>query len=181
MKKIVLIGLSLLFLISCEESPETKFSHDGVSFLSPKGWKITEQETIEDGGYYLSVKRDGLNSGGLLTITWFDGEVELDYLLEQYKTNLQENYRKLNTTLNFSEAQAKTFNKIDCSSIEYNTTYLASKVLGEIIGFYHNGKTFCVLKQDLAKDVEKSRKGFAIIENSFVVEILEIVPEASQP
>ena len=47
MKNLLFLITSSLIFFSCNESPETKFEKDGVSFICPQGWAITDQEDLD--------------------------------------------------------------------------------------------------------------------------------------
>jgi len=58
-------SIILLFIFfvcnSCQETPEAKFEKDGITLISPKGWKITDEENLDDQGYHLSVSVRGID------------------------------------------------------------------------------------------------------------------------
>jgi len=76
-KPLILIASIFLFITSCSESKPAKFERDGVLITSPTGWEITDQESIDDQGYYLSIEKDGFDSSGIVTMTWINGEIDL--------------------------------------------------------------------------------------------------------
>ena len=166
-----LISILILFTCSsCQETPQAKFEKDGISLTSPKGWKITDEGNIEDQGYFLSIEKDGLNSSGLITLSWVIGEFDLNEWIEIYKDELKNNLVYRNSNLSFSNEKQDKFNGITTTSLEYSVSLFGLKHEGIIHFFYENNKTFALLKQEAIEDKIKNKNGFELIERSFKIE-----------
>ena len=148
---------------------QKKFNKEGVSFNIPKDWSITEEEDWDGEGYYLSVEKDGLDSSGMVTMTWINGEIDLDEWLEETKTDFKTNLGK-NSKLKFDKEVSTTYNNIESKSVSYTFSLIGFKHRGNIILFYKNGKSFLMIKQEANEDIKKNKKGFVIIEESFLLE-----------
>lgn len=85
---LILIASIFLLLTSYSESKPAKFERDGFSITSPTGWGITDEENIDDLGYYLSIEKDGFDSSGIITITWVNGEMDLNEWVDIYNEEL---------------------------------------------------------------------------------------------
>lgn len=159
----------LVVLISCQESPETKFEKDGIRFVCPTGWKITEEQSIETGGYYLAIEKDGFNSSGILSVSWINTELDFTEWINIYKDELKDNIIYKNADLTFGKTYPAEFNTMRSTAIDFTANIVGLKHEGTILIFYENGKTFAVLKQQAVEDKVKNEKGFEAIEKSFSV------------
>lgn len=159
----------LVVLISCQESPERKFEKDGITFVCPKGWKITEEQYIETGGYYLVVEKDGFNASGIVSISWINTEFDFNEWITIYKDELQDNIIYKNSDLTFGKTYPAEFNGVPATAIDFTANIVGLKHQGTILIFYESGKTFAVLKQQAVEDTINNEKGFETIENSFRV------------
>lgn len=169
MKFQIIYGLLLISVLSCkQETPEFKFEKEGVSFTCPAGWNISEEENIDDMGYYLSVEKDGFNSSGLVSITWVSDSLVLQDYIELYKDELRNNIIYKNSNLNFQPSKISEFNTISSNSAQFEVSILGLKHEGEIITFYGPNKTFVIFRQEAIEDRLKNHLGFEIIEKSFV-------------
>lgn len=166
--------LILLFILfahnSCQEASETEFKKDGISLTSPKGWKITDQENLDDQGYYLSIEKEGLNSSGLISISWINGELDLKEWINMYKDELRNNIIYKNSNLIFEKENKSMFNNINTTSLNFSTSLLGINHEGNIHFFYEKGRTFAILKQEAIEDQVKNKHGFKLIEQSFKIE-----------
>lgn len=169
MRNILFAIFFLSVLFSCTEVPETKFEKDGISLTCPKGWKITEEENIDE-GYYLSIEKAGFGSSGLVTIIWINNRLDLSEWLNIYKDELSNNIVYKNSNLMFGENHKNEFNKVSSVAVEFTASIIGSKHEGIIQAFYGKDKTICVLKQEAIEDKSKNKNGFEMIEQSFKIE-----------
>ncbi|WP_324025576.1 hypothetical protein QSV08_20675 [Maribacter sp. BPC-D8] len=169
-KPLILIASIFLFLTSCSESKPAKFERDGVSITSPTGWGITDEENIDDLGYYLSVEKDGFDSSGIITITWVNGEMDLNEWVDIYKEELENNIIYKNSKLNFKSVAEGSFNDINSTSLKFTASILGLDHEGDIHFFYKGDKTFAILIQQATEDNATNKPGFDLIEKSFSVE-----------
>lgn len=169
----ILFLIIVLFISSCQESPEAKFEKDGVSFISPEGWEVTEEENLDNEGYYLAIERDGFNSSGLITITWANYEIDLDEWLNVYVDDLKSNIIYKNSNISFSNVIESEFSEISTKTISFKVSIVGVKHEGVISAFYANNRTFSILKQEAIEDKLDNKKGFDLIEKSFKIEEVE--------
>ena len=166
--KNVLRFILVSFLFSCHSSQETKFEKSGISFTCPSGWKITDEENLNDAGYYLSCEKEGLNSSGLLTISWVNDSMALTEMLEIHKAEMEKNIVLKHSDLTFGNGEDAKFKDYNSKSVNFSTTLLGLKSEGMIYCFYANGKTITILRQEAIEDKSDNSEGFKIIENSFL-------------
>ena len=60
MRNTIYLIMTFVLLMSCKETTESKFEKDGISLTCPSGWKIIDEENLDNQGYYLSIEKDGL-------------------------------------------------------------------------------------------------------------------------
>ena len=166
MKKPILILLTLLFLFSCEETPESKFEKDGVFLLSPKGWNISDQEDFGS-GYYLSIEKDGFDSSGIVVVMWFNDILDRTELINNFMAELSDQWM-------FSDISSRSiindrFNSISSLSLQYEGNVFGLPHEGIAHSFHTKGKTFYIAKQSVVEDRYINEKGFELIEKSFRV------------
>ena len=167
-------ALAVLFIFaiftSCQQSPETKFSKDGISMTCPAGWKITDEGPIEDQGYSISIEKDGLNSSGLLAVSWLNDSLDLNAYMEIYLEEMKGNavYKTSNITFEpFSDSQ---YNKNNSLSVKYKLSLLSVAHTGVIHIFYGNNKTVAILRQEAVEDLGENKDGFELLERTFTVD-----------
>lgn len=167
MKNLLILLLVVFASISCQETPETKFKKDGVSFIVPKGWEITDEENFYDEGYYLAIEKDGLSSSGLITVTWVNGEFELNEWIEEHKVEIKNSNFGENSDVVFGDTYESKFNSFNALSMSYTFTSFGLKHDGIIHVFHEKEKTFSLLIQEATEDKSKNKGGFEFIEKSF--------------
>ena len=170
MKYILISFLTITILMGCQESPETKFKKNGISFTCPTGWKITEEENLDNQGYYLSIEKDGINSSGLLTMSWVNDSLNLDELLEIFMDELKNNIIYNHSNLTFETPANNVFNTNKSLSVNFDVSIIGLKHEGIIHVFFGKDKTIAILKQEAIEDKKKNIGGFDIIEQSFMSE-----------
>lgn len=170
MKKYLFFALFLFIISACQESVETQFTREGVSITSPKGWKITDQENIDDQGYYLTIEKDGLNSSGLFVLSWVNGPLDLHEWMKMNQDGLKDNIIFRNTNLKFGDLENDRFNNLNTISSKFTVSVLGLKHEGFIHVFYEKDKSFAVVRQEALEDKSDNKPGFEIIEQSFKVE-----------
>ena len=137
---------------------------------SPQGWKISDEENLDDQGYYLSIEKDGLESSGLFSLTWVYGEFELNDWIRVHKEEMKNNIIYRNSNLAFGGLHESKFNNLNTSSLEYTVSLLGVKHEGTFHFFHAQEKTFTVVIQEAIEDRADNRAGFEMIEQSFKVE-----------
>jgi len=147
----------------------SKFQKKGVSLTCPKGWKITDEENFDDEGYYLSIEKNGFNSSGLITITWYYEILELEEVMNVAIEELKKSFIHKNSNLKLGELHQNKYNFIDTAAVNFSMSTIGLKHRGEIHVFHKEGKIFCINKQEAIEDKGKNSEGYKIIENSFVV------------
>lgn len=169
MKKLIYSILILLVFVSCKDTPQTMFKKDGVFLTCPKGWKITDKDSLDGQGYYLSIEKAGLNSSGLITITWINNELDQNEWINSYKDGLRNNLIYKNSNLTFGDIIENQFNNINSTSVNFKVSILGVKHDGVIHVFSEKNKTFSILKQEAIEDKIKNIRGFELIEHSLKI------------
>ena len=171
MKKLLFLILTCVIFFSCNESPETKFEKDGVSFICPQGWAITDQEDFDGEGYYISIEKDGFNSSGLATITWYDNFDNSNFNFEEnlrdWEESLKEQWILDASNIIFGDYYDNTFNNSRSMSTNYTMNLLGIPHEGTVYVFHAGNKRISVLLHEAIEDKAKNKKGFELIENSF--------------
>jgi len=170
MKHILFTVLIFSVLISCKESPETKFEKYGISLTCPTGWKITDEENLDNQGYYIAIEKDGFNSSGLVAVTWVNDSLDLYSWLEIFQDELKNNIVYKYSNLIFETPTRNEFNKSSSIAAAFKVSIIGVKHEGIIHVFYGNDKTIAVLIQEAVEDKAKNKTGFDIIERSFTLE-----------
>lgn len=148
---------------------KSKFQKNGVSLTCPHKWKITDEENFDDEGYYLSIEKNGFNSSGLITITWYYELLDLEEVMNVAIVELKKSFIHKNSNLILGELHQNKYNCIDTAAVNFSMSTIGLKHCGEIHVFHKEGKTFCINKQEAIEDKGKNTEGYKIIENSFVV------------
>ena len=170
MKNLLVLIFIIFACYSCQETTHTKFEIDGVSLVSPKGWKITDEENLDDQGYYLSIEKEGLNSSGLITLSWINSELDLNDWINIHKDEMKNNIVYENANLIFGEESKNKFNDLNTTSIKFTVSLLGLKHEGIIHFFHEKEKNFSIFMQEAIEDKVKNKDGFEFIEKSFKVE-----------
>lgn len=173
MKIVNTIILTLLFFTGVLHSEETKvntFSEDGVSFNYPSDWEITEEENLNDIGYYLALEKKGYDSSGMVILLWFIGEDDLQESLNIYKESLQEQLVLKLGGIKFTEHYDNQFSGINTIATDYSFSTLGVKHQGSLQAFIKNNKTFTVVMQQAIAEKSENSPGFTMFEQSFKVE-----------
>lgn len=144
------------------------FSRNGVSFSYASNWSVTEQESIEGGGYYLAVEKDGFTSSGLVTVTWINEEISA----YEYIEIIQAEYRgmKVFDNIVFKPNVQDSYNGISCVSCKFTVSVLGVKHRGVVYSFYRQGKSFLIVHQEAIEDITVNRAGFDLISSTFRVQ-----------
>ena len=173
MKNLLFLILSSVIFFSCNESPETKFEKDGVSFICPQGWAITDQEDLDGDGYYISIEKDGFNSSGLAIISWFDNfedHLSFEDHLRFWEEGLKEELTLDASNIIFGDYYDNTFNNSRSMSKNYTFNFLGIPHDGTINIIHSGDKKISVVFQGAIEDKAKNKKGFEMIENNFKFE-----------
>lgn len=173
MKNLLFLILSSVIFFSCNESPETKFEKDGVSFICPQGWAITDQEDLDGDGYYISIEKDGFNSSGLAIISWFDNfdnNFSFEDHLRFWEEGLKEELTLDASNIIFGDYYDNTFNNSRSMSTNYTFNFLGIPHDGTINIIHSADKKISVVFQGAIEDKAKNKKGFEMIENNFKFE-----------
>ncbi|QWX85408.1 hypothetical protein H0I23_07135 [Cellulophaga sp. HaHaR_3_176] len=170
MKNALILLLVLFAFSSCQNTPEEKFENEGVSFISPEGWEIADEENLDDIGYYLSIEKDGMNSSGLIAITWLNKEIEVIDWMNIHKDEMNNNILYKNSDLIFEKELEGNFNDFNTTYLKYTLKLLGVKHEGAIHFFKAKGKTFSILIQEAIEDKASNKSGFELVEKSFKIE-----------
>jgi len=163
-----LIDSSLKFKLNnsiTNNAKSLQFTIEDVSFSYPEDWKITDNSELENGlGRNISLEKIGVNSSGVVTITWLVQEMELENGLEIMKNTIIENI--LFKKAIFTENQSTIINNKPALKTTYRVSILNVDHTGELITFILNGKTIFVLIQGADEDLNQNKNGFDLILNS---------------
>ena len=169
--KNILFLIFTCIILSCNESPETKFVKDGVSLICPQGWIISDLDDLDGTGYYLEIEKEGWNSSGLVIITWVynynNDNFNYEEYLNIYKEAFQEQYILDFGDIAFSNYYNNTFNNFSTMSTNYTMSILDVDHEGAIHVFQTGNKNFCIIIQEAIEDKSKNKIGFEIIRNNF--------------
>lgn len=170
MKNILFTVLIFIVLTGCVESSETKFEKDGVTFTCPAGWKIVDEEAMDNKGYFISIEKDGFSSSGLFTMTYFYDSLDLPNFIEVYKDGFTEQFIYKNSNLSFEAPVRDEFNKYSSISSKYTVSILNVEHQGLIHVLHGNNKTIALIIQEAVEDKDNNRLGFDSIEQSFTLD-----------
>jgi hypothetical protein len=160
---------ALLFLSAFVSVSAQSFSREGVSFSFPSDWKVTEEENLGDGAYYLSCEKNGSDASGLLTVTWMKGG-EMKTVINTYLTNIKKDLTaKGASAFTMEEPGAAVFGSYRGMASSYSFTVGGIPHSGRIYSFLSGGRTFTMIVQEALEDHAKNMEGFAKIEQSFAV------------
>ncbi len=165
------IIVSVIFLLITTISygggnTDKHFELQGVSFNYPDDWRITEQEKLEDNGYYLAVEKKGWNASGIVTLTWVEKGDEEVYLKGIQKTLAKQPFFK---KVEFSPAHKTTFNKKPAIVSDFTASVLGMKHRGSVYILTSGEKTYALIKQEVIEDIEKNKAGFKLIETPITI------------
>lgn len=168
MKYRLFILILALFLNGCSNHfPETPFNLDGISFISPEGWKITDRKMVKQSGFNVSCQRKGYGSGGIFIASWINAIVPLDEYMKKYREEFEKNVLMKTATVNFDEPVDSVFNSIPCIASTYSAKILRVKTHGEVYSFYCGSKTVMLVFQESIDESEKNKAGFDKIKSTF--------------
>ncbi|GAA0871620.1 hypothetical protein GCM10009117_07660 [Gangjinia marincola] len=177
MKNLLLIFVLIFTISSCKktqsdntqlnnnDSTEKRYEGEYFNFDFPDDWNITDSEGLEEGVYFLSVEKDGLDSSGLFTVVSFDEEIDLDNLVSINLEQLQNN--PVIANLKFDSIRDAEFNHIKSRTSNFTFSTLGIRHEGSISAFNGDKNSYVTLKQGSLEDKNKNSNGFSTIENSF--------------
>jgi hypothetical protein len=177
-RQFLTISLLLIITISKEninfkaESEDLKilvkqFENNVYSFNIPEDWSLTDSEKIDDGIYYISVEKNGIDSSGLMTIVSFEFLVDLDELINVNIEELQNN-STLNE-FNFDSIHDSKFNNISARSTRYNFKTMGINHVGLVYALSSKNNTVVILLQEALEDKKENSNGFDSMEGSFKI------------
>jgi hypothetical protein len=149
---------------SCAEQKSTNVDVYGVSFTCPSGWKVSETEDYGT-AKYISIEKKGVNSSGLVTMSF----TEEDYELEEYLQLFQESFleQKVLKNLVFQKANEANYGKYKGIVSNFTFETMSIKHVGKMCIFQKNGITMCLVNQEAVEDHKQNLLGFETIEESF--------------
>ncbi|MEM9023415.1 MAG: hypothetical protein AAGB22_06720, partial [Bacteroidota bacterium] len=121
------------------------FDAHGFAFTVPASWSITEEENLDDEGYYLSCERQGFDASGLLTLTWYYFPADREFLLGAFQQSLAENPIFELTDINFGPVRDTVFQEYDALKIPYRMTLLGLPHRGMLLSYYCDTYTMVIL------------------------------------
>lgn len=162
--------LILFFTISsCKESPETIYDKNGVYFISPKGWEITQDIKSDYGLRFIAIEKDGVVSTGQINIFIDNSDAELSYQLKWIENIVKESKLFDFTKVRFGESIYTKYKNYSALSSKFNMITWDLNMEGIIYCFDEKEKLICVLYQGAVEDREINALGLKIFEDSFEV------------
>lgn len=168
MKAYLLIVFISFSIFSCKEKQPQAFNKDGVSFICPEDWKITDEENFDDLGYYVSIEKNGVDASGLAIFVWIKDSLDLDEHIIENQIALNEDEVYKNTNLTFEPLKHNTYNGRPSRSSHYTFNTMGIKHQGTMQAFYGANRTYYVLQQGAFEDLKENNTGFVTLETSFV-------------
>ena len=142
-----------------------EYENDYFSFNYSSDWKISDNEDMGDGVYYVSVEKKGLDDSGLVTIMSYNQMLDLDDLI-QFDLDDLKNNESLKKFKN-QEFKNSIYNKNDTRSSTYTFEVYGLKFKGIIHAFSSENNTVIIANQEAEEDSKKNASGFKVIEESF--------------
>jgi hypothetical protein len=169
MKKFLVIliaSISCLGIYNSVSAQQSMVEYYGVSFICPVGWKVSD---VKDEGYSqtITVEKKGFNSSGILIITLFNEEYELNELLQNYKNGLKE--QSVYSNLKFQISTEGTYGQYKGLVCKYTASVLFLPHKGSIHVFNTKGKSVMILQQEATEDSETNKHGFKKMTESLTV------------
>lgn len=162
--------LFLIFLLSsCKLSPPKKIQVNDVNFSCPASWKVTEQIRYGNLLSYTILEEKGLNSSGVIFISWYEDEFSdnnLDEVIEDYQETYSSSFILKKSNIVFEKTEEDEFNGIPSRHSNYNLRLLYIEHEGKLIAFNHKGKTFTITLQSAISDLPENIKAFNFFEES---------------
>jgi len=181
MKKLLLLFFVFCLISACKKNAESKVDsnvesntslsddskvdRNSFAFKCPEDWKVTEEELLDEGVYYLSVEKNGFDSSGLMSITTFNYSLDLNELIFMNAEEIRNN--TLLNNLNFDSIIDNQFNNINSRSSKFNFNAMGVNHEGVIHAFNSDNYTYVILKQEAIEDNKTNEEGFRVIEKSF--------------
>ena len=168
MKKILLLAFVLIINSSCQESKETSFDKYGVSFICPKGWRIVEEEPLEDDyGYYLAIEKEGFDSSGLVVVMWLEDIIVHEEVIDMQIDELKAQMTHKNLKPGY--ITSGDFNDFKSQVLEFSFSLLGIPHDGKIYCFQNDQRTYLIFMQEALEDNGVNKEGFEVIEKSFQI------------
>lgn len=166
-----LAGLLLLGAAACQPGPGApggRFSRSGVSFEYPAGWATNAIELVDSTASTISCEKKGLNSSGLVSISWFNDSLSLREVQQVFRKQLRESVIYKTADITFGPEQAGRYGRYPGSVCHYRFELLSQPHLGTIHTFWNNGRTFAILSQQATEDTAANRPGLRRIAASLL-------------
>ena len=153
-----------MICFSCAEQKSTHVDIYGVSFNCPSGWVVKETEDYGT-AKYISIEKKGINSSGLVTMSFTEEEYELDEYLQLFQESFLE--QKVLKNLVFQKANEAYYGKYKGIVSTFTFETMSIKHEGKIYVFHENVITMCIVHQEALEDHNKNLRGFETIKESF--------------
>lgn len=164
-----LLLLPLFFACRPQQSKQQTFSKEGVSFVIPEGWSITEEQDLDGKGHYLSCEKKGSNASGLLVLTWINDSVDLDDMMQQCINNMKEGVPG-KTPFQAGEPRQADYAGHQARNIAYSMSIMGIPHQGQVYAFYASGKSILIMAQEALEDAADNAKGFKVLRETFKCE-----------
>lgn len=166
MKKLVQFAFTALILLSLASTTMAQgktFDKWGVVFNYPRSWKITEQEEVAPGNFYVSIEKKGEDASGLLMFVWTDGHADLQERLALYENSVSSNI----AGAKFGELTEGKFGQYEGIKLPYTFSLMGIEHQANMYCFHAGNQTVVVMAQEANEDVKVNKSGFEQMEKSF--------------
>lgn len=170
--KLVLWALLMSgMLAACQTDTRPQaFRGHGVSFAYPADWTCGEAEKLPGNAFSLNCEKNGFDSSGLVTMSWFADSLELPELQEIFRAQLKENPIYRAADLSLGPVAEGRFGRYATLTTPYAFKLIGIAHTGHIHAFHGPNKSVVVMMQQATEDSTKNRAGLAAIEQSFRTE-----------
>ena len=166
MNKILTFCLLSIALSCTATSKETPAEVYDASFTCPAGWTVSEQEDYGD-SKYLSIEKSGLNSSGLIMVTYSDEHIELTDYLDIYRESFSN--QTLLSNIQFEKEKEATYGQHKGLVCEYTFSIMSVEHEGRLYVFHSNGKSVCVTEQEAIEDKAENKAGFEKVKETLTI------------
>ena len=158
---------SVLFFSFVNES-QSDFKKDGVSFIIPDNWKISDKQKLDANGYSITLQNKKESSVGVISSSWFEADLELPTFSKLFKDQFKS--QEAMEGIEFGEDRKSKFCGVESLNTDFKVTVSSIPLKGEFICFKKKGKMFFIMLQTTVVEDKSNLAGIKLFSNSFKVE-----------
>lgn len=156
-------ALVLLCIVACGQAKETVFDKNGVSFVYPAGWTVSDMEDEEI--FYIYVYENRPVHGGMTAVAILDEEIAAEEFFAGFEPDFFESSGyKIHKD---GELKDGVYGKYPAGIKEYIVQKDGNKFNLRLVVFIAGGKTFCITENSLSSAYDNVKKVHRQIENTF--------------